>query len=587
MPNTYQSPYSFTSFPIFSGESTITLYSNTVTFPTYTGQSNLSSFGNQLSSTYLTDNNILIKPYEQKYPKPYGIPLGLGAVSYQTPYNSPEIVLGNDKQTDPNPVGFTYPTRADIIKNIGNLPPGFIFKSALRNAAVGAAAGLGTAMTHQLTGPLISTAFNAVPGITPDPGSGNMDQPYSVMPFTRKKNIENWVLTKYKDFRSFKGYTFSVDNVRLDGASAAARGAFNGDVKNAIIAGIYAAAAATPGGAYKVFNLESTYGFGNHGDPAALRRDFTARSQVATQWFPTLTKIDGKTVPGNWIPTINPVELGTEFRGDKINVIDYGKRTLKEVYRWKPKLFSFNNEKWNNALDVVQQSELTKDFIKFYFTGPKLQNGLDEEDDIIVFRAIIDSFSDTHTPSWNAVQMVGRADPNYTYQGYSRDLSLSFKVHATSRDEMKPIYRKLNALASYTVPEYGSNTIAMKSPWLRMTIGDLLVQQPVLITSLGYTFAGSDTIWEINIEDDPTMMQVPHSVDVQMGLHLITDYLPEHKGRLYTLAKQFKADGVPIEGSDNWLSDFGSNAPNEQLEQWLASVTSGKVKEKGEVPKKE
>jgi hypothetical protein len=173
--------------------------------------------------------------------------------------------------------------------------------------------------------------------------------------------------------------------------------------------------------------------------------------------------------------------------------------------------------------------------------------------------------------------MIGRADPNYTYQGYSRDVSLNFKVYATSRDEMKPIYRKLNALASYTTPDYSVNSIAMKAPWLRMTIGDLLVQQPVLITSLVYTFGGTDATWEINIEQDPTMMQVPHMVDVSMGLHVVTDYLPKLNGRMYTLAKSFNSTADPIAGGDNWLSDFGYNDINKKLEDQAREQQSTKV----------
>jgi hypothetical protein len=545
------------------------LYSNTVTFPTYTGPSNLSSFGG-FRKTFLTDNNLSLTPYEQKYPKPGGISLGPGAVSYQSIYTSPPIVLGNDKQTDPSPAGFTYATRADTVKNIGNVPPGSIFGSAIRNATIGAAAGLGTAMTHQITGPAISGLFNM--SKTDDSRFDNLGQPYSIMPFTRKADIENWFLTKYKDFRSFKGYAFSVDNVRLDGASATTRNVVNGDVKNSILSGVYAAASIVPGGAYTIFNLESIYGFGNHGEPAALRRDFTQRSQVATRWVKSKTTSDGNTANGRWASTIDPTEVFTEFRGDKVNVIDFGTRSLKEIYRWKPKIFNFKNDSWvNKVTDFTDKTELTKDFIKFYFTGPTLSNGALGEDDIIVFRATIDSFSDTHSPQWNSVQMIGRADPNYTYQGYSRDVSISFTTYATSRDEMKPIYRKLNALASYTAPDYGVDTIAMKGPWLRMTIGDLLVQQPVVINSLGYTFSDSDSTWEINVEDDVTMMQAPHKVSVQMGLHVITDYLPQLKGRMYTLAKSFNNDAEPIEGGDNWLSDFQGNKLNEKLNRRVAN----------------
>jgi hypothetical protein len=538
MPTSYTNPYGSTTFPIGPSGPVPNSYGQTNFI--FDGEAPLP--GNQ--TIYLTTN---INGDLQSKPK--------------STNNTSTIVLGKDLETEMNPSGYTYGSRANVVSQIGNVEPGSIFKNALRNAAVGVASGLGNPMTHQFSSVAINKIFNL--NKTDDTRGVNLDAPFSSMPFTRKAEIENWAFGKYKDFRAFKGYTFSVDDMRLDGASAASRGIFNLDAKSSIIATAYAAASATPGGAYKIFNLESIYGWGNHGDPNSLHRDFSARSHVATKW-----KVGIGSAPGKWVPTKNPVELATEFRGDKINVVDFGQRKLSQVYRWKPTFFP-GAEKWNN---FVSATELTKDFIKFYFTGPKLQNGMpDEIDDIIVFRAIIDSFSDTHSPSWQAVQMVGRADPNYMYTGYGREVSLSFTVYATSRDEMKPIYRKLNALAGYTVPDYANNkTIAMKSPWLRMTIGDLLVQQPVLINSLAYTFIDADTTWEINVEDDPTMMQAPHKISVQLGLHVITDSLPQKNGRMYTLAKQFAETSVAMEGGNNWLSDINETAANVELRRKLA-----------------
>ena len=477
-----------------------------------------------------------------------------------------KTVYANFDNDSANPSGYTYPNRIDIIGNIGNVAPGAIFANVAKNAILGAASGLGNPLTQQFVQPAVSSLFKikTLDGILDD-RSENMGQPYSIMPFTRLEQIAKWP-GKYKDFRSFKGYTFNVNTVRLDGASAATRGVANLDAKGSIIGAAYGAASVLPGGAYQIFNIESIYGWGNHGEPNAAHRDFTSRSHVATRWKVELgiDDVTKKPKKGSWAPTNNPIEKVTEFRGDKITVIDYSQRKLSQAYQWKSPLFP-GAEKWNK---FVAATDLTKDFIKFYFTGPKLQNGrngVDDIDDIIVFRAIIDSFTDTHSPSWSSVAMIGRADPNYTYTGYSREVNISFTVFATSRDEMKPIYRKLNALASYTAPEYGTGTIAMKSPWMRMTIGDLLVQQPVLINSLSYTFADGDTTWEINIEDDPTMMQAPHKISVSLGLNVITDYLPEKKGKMYTLAKQFNKDATPIEGGDNWLSDFGTTAMSDEL----------------------
>jgi hypothetical protein len=41
--------------------------------------------------------------------------------------------------------------------------------------------------------------------------------------------------------------------------------------------------------------------------------------------------------PGSWAPTKNLLSKATPFRGDKVNVIDFSQRKLKDAYRWLPK----------------------------------------------------------------------------------------------------------------------------------------------------------------------------------------------------------------------------------------------------------
>ena len=382
---------------------------------------------------------------------------------------------------------------------------------------------------------------------------------FSTLAFDQLKSLPG---VKYADFRARKtlgnsgatgGASFAQS--RLDGTSAIFRGSGR--------AAIYAAASANPlGGVYAVFNLDGMgttgFGWGDHDNPSAIRNDFTMRSHIATKWDPKYFKAQSNTT-GAWVKTTNPVEFITPFRGDRVNVIDFGQRSLKYAYKWNP----------TNIEILGAQGNITQDFIKFYLTGPKLRNGAGEEisDDIIVFRALLSSLSDTYTPSWTPQTMIGRADPNYHYTGVTRDINLDFTVYATDRDEVKPIWRKLNALAGYTAPEYDTNTIAMKAPWMRITIGDIFHQQPAIITSLSYTLHETDTTWEINIENDPTMMQVPHKISVSLGLTLISDYLPQKGGRFYSLAKDYDATtGMPAKGNDNWLSDAIDNPTKLELD---------------------
>ena len=205
-------------------------------------------------------------------------------------------------------------------------------------------------------------------------------------------------------------------------------------------------------------------------------------------------------------------------------------------------------------------------------TGPSLTaNKFESEDkkdvdDIIVFRAILTSLSDSFSPSWTDVKMIGRADTNYQYSGYARSLSVGFDIVITDRDEIKPTWRKLNALAGYCAPTYDMTSIALTAPWMRITLGDLFHQTPVVMTSLGYTY-DLDHSWEINIEGDKEMFETPRKISVSCDFNVISDYLPQKGGRFFNLARRYDADNIPIEGDDNWLSDFTSTAPDPNFRQ--------------------
>jgi len=398
---------------------------------------------------------------------------------------------------------------------------------------------------------------------------------YAVSSLQAMKSTDN-IGIMFPDFRARK---FGEDPTalftkRLDGTSAASRTVFTkktngGGFQNSIRSAAYAAASISPLGPYTLFNVETLYGMGDHGNPYALRNDFTAQSHVATQWqtgnvaLKFLKKRAGrkKEQAGTWAPTRNLVSKATPFRGDKVNVIDFSQRSLKDAYRWLPKPKIFGVE-----LPDLTGAGVTADFIKFFFTGPKLHAGTANkdaeivEDDIIVFRAIITSLSDSFSANWSQFKLIGRGDDNYQYGGYSRDLSIDFTVYATDRDEVKPIWRKLNALAGYTAPEYSDDNISLVAPWMRITIGDLFNQQPVILKSVSFALAAADTTWEINIEKDPQMMQTPHKIDVNLTLTPITDWLPQKGGKFYSLAKRHDGEsGLPLPGNDNWLSDTADN----------------------------
>jgi len=504
------------------------------------------------------------KPFNILPDRVYRSPLsdGIASGQFTTPlqyggqYNTFDILPNVSYINPTRNVTTDQFSRRNTEQNIAasNFAPQSAVNTNLSSENVGTVA-LGT-LAGRLGVPFASQVVSTI-------GAGSMSTPYATLPLDKLKLIPG---IKYADFRSRVSNVIKVvENptnlltVRADGAFSILRNTASGKKPWKSIA--YAAASATPAGAYSIFNLNASgkfgYGYGDHDNPNALRNDFTIGSEVTTIWLRRLKKDK----PGTWIPS--PTDTVNPFRGDKVNVIDFSQRTEKEAYKWKPTLVNTAGVLGR----IIASDSLTQDFIKFYFTGPKLQNGLnDVEDDIIVFRAAITSLGDSFNANWNPVNMIGRADPNYHYTGYTRDLSLNFDVYATSRDELKPIWRKLNALAGYTAPEYNNEDIALRAPWMRITIGDLFRQQPVVLNSLNFDY-GTDASWEINIEDDQTNMQVPFKISVTCQMNLIMDYLPQKGGRFYTLAKRYNSEAAPIEGSDNWLSDMKGNVIPEQKEK--------------------
>jgi len=143
------------------------------------------------------------------------------------------------------------------------------------------------------------------------------------------------------------------------------------------------------------------------------------------------------------------------------------------------------------------------------------------------FRAFLDSFSDNFTGNWNSNKYLGNPQNFRTYEGFDRQLSMTFKVAALTRQEIIPLYRKLNLLASTTAPNYSDDGLFMRGTWCKITVGDYLKQTPCTISSVGFSWQ-QDYPWEIKQdkgEDD--VMIVPHVLDVNLAATLEHDFIPQ------------------------------------------------------------
>ena len=155
-----------------------------------------------------------------------------------------------------------------------------------------------------------------------------------------------------------------------------------------------------------------------------------------------------------------------------------------------------------NALQIYKSSNVNtskeiNDLCKFRIGV--IDNDNPELKTYIHFRAFLDSMDDSYTADWSAQKFAGRAENLYNYQGFDRKFGLSWTVVAQSKQELIPMYQKLNYLASICAPDYSSDGY-MRGNLIELTVGGYLFNQVGIMTGINYTVP-MESPWEISIPD--------------------------------------------------------------------------------------
>jgi hypothetical protein len=238
------------------------------------------------------------------------------------------------------------------------------------------------------------------------------------------------------------------------------------------------------------------------------------------------------------VPTLNQ-NITKESR---VNLGDQGARNdsnkLENAY-WTTSPDQSEIDKVNNA--DVSDSRLDgtvggRDLVKLYFEvitpdGSKFLH----------FRAFIDSIDDNYTADWQGVRYVGRAEDFYTYGGFSREISISFKIVAATRSELRPLYRKMVYLASTTAPTYGSVGGFMRGTLARMTVGSYFDQIPGVISTVKYNLI-DDLPWEIAMAQpeggEKGVQELPTGLQCSITFKPIHDFAPQTGFQYYFTSKE-------------------------------------------------
>jgi hypothetical protein len=218
------------------------------------------------------------------------------------------------------------------------------------------------------------------------------------------------------------------------------------------------------------------------------------------------------------LPHGKPIDYTTKVQvpADKINMLMPYLITDKTL------------DPWNGTVDA-------KDSIKLAFEC--LSNDNTSVSTALVFRALLtNGFTDNNSAVLSSLRYMGRGEEFSTYQGFTRDISFSFKIAAFSRQELRPLYNKLNYLISQVYPDYSGNSGIMRAPIVKVTLGDYLYRVPGFLQSVNVTVDNS-TSWEINLENDTSgnaVQELPHVLEVAISFKPIHDVLPQRSAyRVY------------------------------------------------------
>ena len=215
--------------------------------------------------------------------------------------------------------------------------------------------------------------------------------------------------------------------------------------------------------------------------------------------------------------------------------------------------------------NVVQSTSIKNDFVKFRIGV--IDNDRPNIKNYIHFRAIIDSMDDSYASEWNAQKYMGRGENFYKYAGFDRTINLSWTVAAQSKQELIPMYQKLNYLASANAPHY-SKTGYMGGNLISLTIGGWCYEQVGVMNGLTLSVP-EESPWEIAIPDagntsivdgteiltDPSVKEMPMIVKVTgFSFKPIHNFVPQVQDNDYTTNFQKGSKFVSKYGDERYIA---------------------------------
>jgi len=157
-----------------------------------------------------------------------------------------------------------------------------------------------------------------------------------------------------------------------------------------------------------------------------------------------------------------------------------------------------------NASDYISKLQ-NKDIIEFSIQV--INNNTPIATDYIFFTAYIDSLTDGFTATWDPYKFVGRGESFYNYTGFTRGISLNFRIFAGDNEAyLTNIYDKLNYLVSTMTPDYSPVGYA-RANLLKLTIGGYVENLPGFLTNLSFSIP-TEYGWDVTGTKKPRFIDV-------------------------------------------------------------------------------
>ena len=206
------------------------------------------------------------------------------------------------------------------------------------------------------------------------------------------------------------------------------------------------------------------------------------------------------------------IKTGNDLLVDEYDFDNTDSTYLKDkINLQSPKRLEFINE----SEDELTQKDLAP--LRFTLITP-------DSNIFVQFRAYITQFNDSYSGTWNSYNYLGRGENFYTYNTFDRGVSLGFKIVAMSGDEMRPLYAKIDTLASSTAPTYNQAGF-MRGTLAKMSVGGYVKNLPGFIEKVDFS-VNQDDQWDIG-SSFTNGESMPMSLDCTINFKPIHTFIPQ------------------------------------------------------------